>query len=241
MGRLIAPDASQVSPLHRERLDTVARLLLARGARSVCDLGCGSGALLERLIAEDQFELLIGVEQSLAALEHLRGRMGRDLERGRVRLLHGSFTVPDPRLKGLDAAVMMETLEHVEPDRLSLVERAVFQVARPELVVITTPNVESNALLGLAPGRRRHPDHRFEWPRARFAAWAQGVGARHGYGVDWGEIGWSHPLFGAPTQMASFSRKAARTDRLEPAGLQTPEGNLFPARPARVMTNRQGA
>lgn len=238
---MIAPDASQVSPLHRERLETVAGLLLAAGARSVCDLGCGSGALLERLIAEDQFELLIGVEQSMPALEHLRSRMGRDLERGRVRLLHGSFTEPDPRLKGLDAAVLMETLEHVEPDRLSLVERAVFQVARPGLVVITTPNVESNGLLGLAPGRRRHPDHRFEWPRARFAAWAQGVGERQGYRVEWGEIGWSHPRFGAPTQMARFTRAAARTDRPDMAGFQPPAGNLFPARPAGVMTNRQGA
>ena len=232
---MIAPDASQLSPLHRERVDTVVALLLAHGARSVCDLGCGSGALLERLMAEAQFEALIGLEQSLAALDHLRRRLGPEAADGRVRLIHGSFAEADPRLAGLDAAVLMETLEHVEPDRLSQVERAVFGFARPGLVVITTPNVESNGLLGLAPGRRRHPDHRFEWPRARFAAWADGVGLRNGYHVTWGEIGWSHPRFGAPTQMACFTRPPAAV-----AGLAS-AGNLFPARPAGVMTNRQGA
>lgn len=232
---MIAPDASQVSPMHRERVETVVALLLAHGARSVCDLGCGSGALLERLMVEAQFETLIGVEQSLAALERLRSRLGPEAASGRVRLIHGSFAEADPRLAGLDAAVLMETLEHVEPDRLSQVERAVFGFARPGLVVITTPNVESNGLLGLAPGRRRHPDHRFEWPRARFAAWAAGVGLRNGYQVAWGEIGWSHPRFGAPTQMASFTRASA------PAVELTGAGNLFPARPAGVMTNRPGA
>lgn len=234
---MIAPDASQVSPMHRERVETVVALLLAHGVRTVVDLGCGSGALLERMISEDQFETLIGVEQSVAALDRLRSRLAAGAASGRLRLVHGSFAEADPKLAGLDAAVLMETLEHVEPDHLSQVERAVFAVARPGLVVITTPNVESNGLLGLAPGRRRHPDHRFEWPRARFAAWAEGVGSRNGYAVAWGEIGWSHPRFGAPTQMACFSRASAPTA----AGPGLRAGNLFPARPAGVMTNRQGA
>lgn len=237
---MIAPDASQVSPLHRERLETVVALLLDRGVRTVCDLGCGSGALLERLMAETQFEALIGVEQSAAALERLRGRLAPAVAGGRLRLVHGSFTEANPGLSGLDAAVLLETVEHVEPDRLSQVERAIFAIARPALVVITTPNVESNGLLGLAPGRKRHPDHRFEWPRARFAAWAEGVALRNGYSAAWSEIGWSHPRFGAPTQMACFTRAPAAMPQ-STGGATLSAGKQFPARPAGVMTNRQGA
>lgn len=203
---MIAPDASQVSELHKERLEAVAALLLEHGVRSVGDLGCGTGALLERLMTEAQFEALVGVEQSLASLERLRSRLASSGEGRRVRLVHGSFAEADPLWTGLDALVMMETIEHVDPDRLSQVERALFVHARPGLVLITTPNVEANDLLGVAPGRFRHPDHRFEWPRARFAAWATGVAQRNGYGVTLGEIGWSHPRFGAPTQTASFIR-----------------------------------
>lgn len=204
---MIAPDASEVSELHRERLEAVTAALLAHGVRTVGDLGCGSGALLERLVVEPQFSALVGVEQSLPALERLRSRLAPSLDEGRLRLAHGSFTAPDPCWVGLDALVMMETIEHVDPDRLSQVERALFLFARPRLVLITTPNVEANAMLGVPAGRFRHPDHRFEWSRSRFAAWAAGVAQRQGFAVTLGEIGWSHPRFGAPTQTAYFTRE----------------------------------
>jgi len=66
------------------------------------------------------------------------------------------------------------------------------------------------------------------------------VALRNGYSAAWSEIGWSHPRFGAPTQMACFTRAPAAM--LQPAGGPTlSAGKQFPARPAGVMTNRQGA
>ena len=54
-----------------------------------------------------------------------------------------------------------------------------FGAARPGAVIVTTPNAEYNVRLRDAPGRAmRHPDHRFEWTRAEFAAWADGVAGR---------------------------------------------------------------
>ena len=47
--------------------------------------------------------------------------------------------------------------------------------------------------------------HRFEWSRAEFAAWAEGVAAAHGYTVRFAPIGRVHPRWGAPTQLASFA------------------------------------
>ena len=35
----------------------------------------------------------------------------------------------------------------------------------------------------LPAGEFRHPDHRFEWTRAEFASWAEGVAERYGYSV----------------------------------------------------------
>ena len=49
-------------------------------------------------------------------------------------------------------------------------------MARPEpgAVLITTPNVEYNALFaGLPTGELRHRDHRFEWTRQQFQEWAR--------------------------------------------------------------------
>jgi hypothetical protein len=79
--------------------------------------------------------------------------------------------------------------------------------ARPRMVIVTTPNVEYNARFESLPaGTLRHRDHRFEWTRAEFGAWAQGVGERNGYGVVTSGIGPTDPEVGSPTQMAVFSR-----------------------------------
>lgn len=58
----------------------------------------------------------------------------------------------------------------------------------------------------LPAGKFRHPDHRFEWSRAEFAEWAQGVGERHGYTVRYLPVGPEDAEVGSPTQMAVFTR-----------------------------------
>jgi small RNA 2'-O-methyltransferase len=193
--------------LHDERLETVLAALLASGARTVLDLGCGSGALLRRLLAEAQFTRIVGVDSSARALlraDHDLQAMGDDP--GRCSLEHASFADPEERWVGFDAAAMVETLEHVAPAQLSCVERAVFAVLRPTIVVITTPNREYNVRYGLAEGEFRHPDHKFEWGRSRFRAWANGVGERNGYQVAFHDVGAIDALLGSPTQMGIFRR-----------------------------------
>ena len=121
-------------------------------------------------------------------------------------MFQSSLTYRDARLAGLDAAVLMEVVEHVEPDRLGALERAVFGCATPRTVVVTTPNREYNPEYGLAEGKTRHRDHRFEWDRAEFTAWASRVGAAYGYGVRFAGVGPESPVAGAPTQLAVFTR-----------------------------------
>lgn len=199
-------DEGAAPRLHDERLDAVVGVLRAGGAATVLDLGCGPGDLLLRLAREPAFRRVVGVDLSSEALAVAAQRL-RDAGHpgdGPVALLHASFAVPDPRLAGFDAAVLMETIEHIEPDRLSTVERATFGACRPGRVLVTTPNREWNHLLGVPEGRFRHPDHRFEWPRAKFATWARGVARRNGYRVSFAGIGPAHPLIGSPTQMAVF-------------------------------------
>ena len=96
-------------------------------------------------------------------------------------------------------------VEMVERMLLAAFERVLFECARPRSVVLTTPNVEYNVRLeGLPAGRLRHRDHRFEWTRAEFEAWARRVAATHGYTVRFQPIGPEDPAVGAPTQMGVF-------------------------------------
>jgi hypothetical protein len=153
-----------------------------------------------------------------------------DARRERLTMFQSSLTYRDARLAGLDAAVLMEVIEHVEPDRLSALERAVFGFAAPGTVVVTTPNREYNPEYGMADGVLRHRDHRFEWDRAGFTAWASRVGAAYGYGVRLAGVGPESPAAGSPTQLAVFTRAApalaagALTPGVLPAGGVTEPG-----------------
>jgi 3' terminal RNA ribose 2'-O-methyltransferase Hen1 len=123
----------------------------------------------------------------------------------RLELFQGSLTYEDPRLEGYDAAVLMEVVEHVDPSRLGALEHVVLAGARPGAVLVTTPNADYNPRYEQLSGMR-HPDHRFEWTRAEFLAWADGVAGRHGYTVEVRGIGDADPQLGAPTQMGVFRR-----------------------------------
>jgi 3' terminal RNA ribose 2'-O-methyltransferase Hen1 len=208
-----APEDALEAPLrlNDERMAAVVEALRQSGARAIADLGCGEGKLLQRLVRERWAERLVGVDAAARDLEWAARRLklheaGGPPE-GRVTLLHGSVTYRDRRWEDVDAAVMVEVIEHLDADRLPALEKVVFGAARPATVIVTTPNAEYNALFEkLAAGAMRHPDHRFEWTRAQFRAWADGVCAAHGYRVAHADIGALDEALGAPTQMAIFSR-----------------------------------
>jgi 3' terminal RNA ribose 2'-O-methyltransferase Hen1 len=196
--------------LREQRLDAVVAALEESGARRVLDLGCGSGALLRRLLA-GPYEKVVGVDVSVRALEGAARRLDldtmHDAERARIELLQSPLTYRDRRLAGFDAAALVEVIEHLDPGRLGALERNVFADARPGTVVVTTPNAEYNVRWpGVGAGAMRHPDHRFEWTRAELAAWAEAVASRHGYEARLAPIGPEDPEVGPPTQMAVFSR-----------------------------------
>ena len=194
--------------LHEERLAAVDQAVRATQAARVLDLGCGDGDLFVRLAQEPGIARLVGLDISAEALDRLRRRLARLGPRAHgIELRLASMTDPAPDLTGFDCAVLVETIEHVPPERLSRLERAIFGDMRPWHVVITTPNAEFNPLLGVPPHRFRHPDHRFEWTRARFRQWAERAASAAGYGVALHDVAGCHPDLGGASQMAVFDRR----------------------------------
>jgi 3' terminal RNA ribose 2'-O-methyltransferase Hen1 len=209
---LDAPD--KPVPLHELRRGAVMAAVRAAGARRVGDLGCGEGALTSDLLADREIEKVVATDVSARALQIAGRRLGldrmSDQQRSRVDLFQSSLTYRDERLAGLDAAVLMEVIEHVDPTRLDALERTVFGHAAPGSVIVTTPNAEYNVRFATLPaGARRHRDHRFEWTRAQFRAWADAAATAHGYDVRYLPVGPDDPDVGPPTQLAVFFRRAA--------------------------------
>ncbi len=197
--------------LNEQRLGAVVAALKGSGAKRVVDLGCGEGRLLQALLKEKQFEEIVGMDVSHRALEIAHARLNLDRMppkmKERLRLFQGSLTYRDRRLAGFDAASVIEVIEHLDPPRLAAFERVLFECARPATVVLTTPNLEYNVRWESLPaGKFRHRDHRFEWTRLQFQAWANGIAERFGYRVRFLPVGPEDSGVGAPTQMGVFAR-----------------------------------
>jgi len=197
--------------LNTQRLGSVVAALKNCGARRVIDIGCGEGHLLKLLIKERQFTTITGVDVSHVALkrasEKLKLEYATDTMRERIQLFQGSLLYRDSRFEGYDAACVIEVIEHLEVSRLAVFERVLFEFAHPPVVVLTTPNFEYNEKYeNLNKSSLRHSDHRFEYTRSDFRAWAEKVAERHGYVIQFSEIGDHDALCGAPTQMGVFTK-----------------------------------
>jgi 3' terminal RNA ribose 2'-O-methyltransferase Hen1 len=202
------------TPLAVQRRDAIVEALKASGAGRVLDLGCGQGQLVQALLKDTRFTEIVGVDVSMRALTIAARRLKLDRmgerQSSRVQLFQSSLAYTDNRLKGYDAAVLSEVIEHLDLPRLPALEYAVFGAARPRTVVVTTPNVEYNVRWETLPaGHVRHGDHRFEWTRAEFGEWAAKVAGRHGYEVEFVPVGPDDTEVGPPTQMAVFSMSTA--------------------------------
>jgi len=210
-----APEARPAAgkPLATLRREAVLAVLRTEGARRIGDFGCGEGTLVRDLLADPRVELVLAVDVSVRALQLAARTLSLDRmsgpQRDRLKIFQSSLLYRDQRLAGLDAAVLMEVIEHTDVGRLAALEQSVFGFAAPGAVLVTTPNAEYNACFDTLPaGAMRHRDHRFEWTRAEFGGWAKRVAADFGYQVRFALVGPEHPVHGPPTQLAVFTRSA---------------------------------
>lgn len=220
----VEPVDSTVPRLHEMRLIEAVRQLLNSGAKSVVDLGCGEGRLIQKLLQHKQFEKIVGVDVSIRSLEIATRRLrmeskqieiGANVNRSetddsaptrRLRLLHGALTYRDDRLSGFDAAALVEVIEHIDIERLPYLEKVVFDAMKYQTVIVTTPNSEFNIRFeSMAGDEMRHRDHRFEWTQAEFQIWAEAICKNFNYQVSIYPVGPEDSEVGAPSQMAVFT------------------------------------
>ncbi|MGF1430083.1 3' terminal RNA ribose 2'-O-methyltransferase Hen1 [Kitasatospora sp. LaBMicrA B282] len=238
-----AEPAEKPVPLAQQRRTAIVEALRAAGAARVLDLGCGQGELVAALLKEKQITEVLGVDVSAGALaaaaRKLRLEKLSERQAARVRLVQGALTYTDARLKGYDAAVLCEVIEHLDLPRLPALEYAVFGAANPATVIVTTPNAEYNVRWESLPaGRVRHADHRFEWSRAEFRAWAERVAAGYGYTAEFRPVGPDDPEVGPPTQLAVFHRGAQPTGRAAAeAHAPTPTSRITTTSPTAPTTS----
>ena len=206
--------------MNDQRLGAVVSAIEAAGARSVVDLGCGEGNLIEMLMRERGSSRASG-----------RGRVARACWRGRARsststgcprgsserieLLQGSLAVsrraPERLRRGVpgggDRAPGAGAPAGAGARRVRV--RAAGHRHRDDAERRVQRQFD-----GLPAGRLRHRDHRFEWTRAEFEAWARRVGGSLRLrACRFVPVGPEDRGVGAPTQMGVFVAMNDRNPR----------------------------
>ena len=198
-------------PLNTQRMEAVRDAVLASGASSVIDLGCGECRLTSMLLSEPQIQKITACDVSVSVLEKAAKRLRLDdmnpFKRSKLTLMQASLTYRDKRFEGFDCACVIEVVEHIEPMRIPAFERILFEFAAPKTVILTTPNREYNEnYAAMKHNGLRHDDHRFEWTRDEFRSWTEHICTKFGYSCMLSGIGENDTEYGTPTQMGVFTR-----------------------------------
>ncbi|KAI8325358.1 S-adenosyl-L-methionine-dependent methyltransferase [Martensiomyces pterosporus] len=219
-------------PLWEQRRRCIADSLYEHRTRSVLEIGCGDGNILTFLAVptdddEHPITRLYGIDIDEESLRAARERLEptpqdtADLrvDELRVELYLGDAISRASSTISADAIVCSEVIEHIYEERVPQLTRTVFAGYRPRLAVFTTPNAEfninfPNLRYGTPDSQLRDADHKFEWTRAEFSAWASECARTYGYDVQLRGIGLrmrganeSFVECGGCTQMAVFVRK----------------------------------
>ncbi len=206
-----AEEKTAHTPLNTLRMETVKNAVLASGASTVIDLGCGECRLTSLLLNEQQIKKITACDVMVSTLEKAAQKLHLDrmqpYRRDKLTLMQASLTYRDRRFDGFDCACVIEVIEHIEPARIPAFERSVFEFAAPKTVILTTPNREYNAKYEhMQENTLRHGDHRFEWTRSEFRQWTDHICEKFGYTCEISGIGDTDEKLGSPTQMGVFTK-----------------------------------
>ncbi|CAF0816931.1 unnamed protein product [Didymodactylos carnosus] len=214
-------------PVSRQRYKYVIdQLSLDKTLSSIIDVGCGSCSLFQLMrYSSDHIQLFCGYDimefQLDEACNFLRPLTYEFIAPRRALPSHAFIVLGDATkscscFHNFDVVTLIEVIEHLLPEHLTLLVDHVFQHMRPKLIIATTPNADFNVLFRTMPyGKFRHSDHKFEFTQQEFQTWSNNIAQKYGYDVSFDGVGLAptdndayYEQIGYCTQIAIFHSHA---------------------------------
>ncbi|KAL3632358.1 hypothetical protein CASFOL_025342 [Castilleja foliolosa] len=232
-------------PLSKQRVEFAVQQIKKSTASSLVDFGCGSGSLLDSLLAyPTSLEKIVGVDISQRALAKAAKSLHIKLDRlldskepiskiKSAELYDGSILKFDSKLCGFDIATSLEVIEHMQEEDACLFGDIALSLFCPKILIVSTPNYEYNVILQkITPShgqeddpdeknasqscKFRNHDHKFEWTRAQFERWASDLAVRNDYCVEFSGVGGAADVEpGFASQIAIFRRRGDNVANVE--------------------------
>ncbi|EGW40788.1 3' terminal RNA ribose 2'-O-methyltransferase Hen1 [Desulfosporosinus sp. OT] len=198
----------RLNELRYQRVVKIVENLPAR--ESIVDFGAGEGKLSARLGFIPGVQEILAVEptekEQLRALKRFSEASRKDDFISPI-LIWGSLFYYDEQLRAKDVMILNEVIEHIDESRLPRVMDTILGSYKPQVLLITTPNVEYNTVYQMDDQAVRHKDHRFEWTRSEFSEWTHTLARNYSYDVQLDGIGEEVEGYGHPSQIAIFTRQ----------------------------------
>ncbi|KAG4108172.1 hypothetical protein H8356DRAFT_1621207 [Neocallimastix lanati (nom. inval.)] len=212
-------------PLWFERRTLILKILNKhKDFKKVIDYGCNVGNLLEVLKNNSDYEEIIAVDNDENVLKEAyeKSKVTKyfmvylKTKPLNIKLLKGNIKYADVRLLNSDALICSEVIEHLDNETLEIFPKIVFNIYKPKVVIITTPNCEFNYYFkelnyGTPQQKFRHEEHLFEWTRKEFNLWVKNIAEKYNYKFEITGIGSAPKEIvdgdrGYCTQIAIFER-----------------------------------
>lgn len=145
--------------LYEERNNTIFNFLCGSLCKSVLDIGCGDGRLVNLLAKSDCFTKIGAVDLSGKRINRAQKKCNYS---EKVNFFNQSFFEYNCEFKYFEAFVLSEFIEHFERDDLKSLFELIFTVYFPQIVIFTTPNRSYNTNYEILYNGFRHSSHIFE-------------------------------------------------------------------------------
>lgn len=152
-----------------QRFEKVLDIISNYNIRSIIEFGCGDGKFIPYIKSIHNLMRIAVIDKDKNKIHKIK-KANEDIE-----CYCTSFLEYSKDFNGFDCIVAIEVIEHLSSDEIQSFIEIVFGKLKPQLVILTTPNIEYNVNYPVLYNGLRHNTHLFEFSPFELSNWGNKI------------------------------------------------------------------